>query len=140
MTLIEGSVIAAQLLVYAAFLPAAAFVGNLITRRLVLMADVSLPSGPGKAGRYIGALERLIIMAGIVFGSWEVVAAVIALKTVARYKELDKQLPAEAFLIGSLASVLWATLLAVALILFDSQLGFDFLSAVRDALSPPGAT
>ncbi|MEM9234876.1 MAG: hypothetical protein AAGA69_11660, partial [Pseudomonadota bacterium] len=55
------------------------------------------------AGRVIGILERSLIAAGILTGKWEVMAAVIALKTVARYKELEQQIQAEYFLIGSLA-------------------------------------
>lgn len=77
-----------------------------------------------KAGRVIGGLERLLILMGLLLGKWEVLVAVIALKTTARYKELDKQIRAEYFLIGSLCSILWAVLITVLLLLYDQLAGF----------------
>lgn len=93
-----------------------------------------------KAGRVIGALERLLIVAGLCLGKWEVLVAVITLKTVARFPELEKQIRAEYFLIGSLASVLWALLCAVALLIYDQGPGYgvfpaSLLGAVRPGLS-----
>ncbi|MEP0407639.1 MAG: hypothetical protein ABJD74_10565, partial [Roseibium sp.] len=82
-----------------------------------------------KAGRVIGVLERLLIVTGLVLGKWEVLVAVIALKTVARYQELDAKLNAEYFLIGSLASVLWAVATSVALLLYDQSVGFGLFPA-----------
>lgn len=73
----------------------------------------------------IGSLERIIIFLGLAAGSWEIIASVIALKTVGRFKELDQQLHAEYFLIGSLASMVWATLISLTLIWFDRHLGFN---------------
>ena len=67
-----------------------------------------------RGGRYIGMLERSLIFIGIVSQHWELVAGVVALKSVARYKELDRQINAEYFLIGSLTSILWAILVAFA--------------------------
>jgi hypothetical protein len=61
-----------------------------------------------RAGRVIGVLERLLIFVGLTASSWEILAGVVALKTVARYSKLDEQNKAEYFLIGSLASILWA--------------------------------
>lgn len=78
-----------------------------------------------RAGRYIGALERLLIVIGVLARSWEVIAAVIALKSVTRYKELDKQISAEYFLIGSLSSLVWSLLVALALLWYDSTMGWN---------------
>ena len=88
-------------------------------------ASPSRPATSGRAGRMIGSLERLIIFLGLMAGSWEIIAAVIALKTVGRFKELDQQLHAEYFLIGSLASMVWATAVSLTLIWFDRHLGFN---------------
>jgi hypothetical protein len=41
-----------------------------------------------RAGRMVGSLEGILIMAGLIAQSWEVMVAVIALKTVARYRDL----------------------------------------------------
>lgn len=87
-----------------------------------------------RAGRYIGFLERLLISFGIIVKSWEIIAAVVALKTVARYKELDVQIKAEYFLIGSLASIVWAILVSAGLILYDQSWGFSILRALSTAV------
>lgn len=81
----------------------------------------------------IGSLERLIILIGLVAGSWEIMAAVIALKTVGRFKELDERLHAEYFLIGSLASVVWAAGISLGLMWFDRHLGFDLTSLLQQS-------
>lgn len=75
------------------------------------------------AGWIIGWLERLIIAIGILTHSWEVLAAVIALKTVARFKELDDQRFAEYFLVGSLFSILWAVVITSAWLAYDRNFG-----------------
>lgn len=69
-----------------------------------------------KNGQLIGTLERLTIFIGIVIQEWSLVAVIIALKTIARYRELDDQDKSEYFLIGSLFSMLWA--ITIALIVF----------------------
>lgn len=81
------------------------------------------------AGRYIGILERLLIVIGILANSWDIIAVVIALKTVARYKELDEQITAEYFLIGSLASILLALIIAGAFHLYDQSIGWHIIPA-----------
>ena len=69
-------------------------------------SDTSKKDEIVQAGRVIGILERLIIVIGILLRSWELVAGVIALKSISRYKELDHQITAEYFLIGSMISIL----------------------------------
>lgn len=90
------------------------------------------------AGRYIGALERLVIAIGLVVHSWEAVAAVIALKTIARFKELDKQLPAEYFLVGSLFSLLWAIAVTTAWLAYDRHVGVNIAAAIVPLVGKPG--
>lgn len=77
------------------------------------------------AGRWIGTLERIILATGFVLQRWEILAAVIALKTVSRFKDLDKRDFAEYFLIGSLFSILWAMLVAGAWQAYDHSVGVD---------------
>ncbi len=84
-----------------------------------------------RAGRMIGRLERILIMLGLASNSWEVLIAVIALKTVARYNELDKQIAAEYFLIGSLTSILWAILITAIGLQYDSHCGLHLAQALR---------
>lgn len=102
--------------------------GNIFCRWVLFFAGMrDLPSpdpvSPAAAGRIIGSLERLIVAFGLAAGSWEVIAAVIALKTVARFKELDDKRFAEYFLIGSLCSLLWAATVTGAWIGYDSWAG-----------------
>lgn len=82
-----------------------------------------LPTPTHSAGRWIGAFERLIMAAGIIGHSWEILAAVIALKTVARFKDLDERSFAEYFLVGSLFSIFWTILVTSAWLAYDHQVG-----------------
>lgn len=60
------------------------------------------------AGRIIGILERLMILTLAWQGEWGAVGMVIAAKSVARFKELDDKSFAEAYIVGTLTSVLFA--------------------------------
>ena len=77
-----------------------------------------------RAGSVIGILERALVAAGVILGEATVIAGVIALKGIARYQDLDRAEEAEYFLIGSLASLAYAGLLAVGLIAYDAEIGF----------------
>lgn len=124
-----------QLAGYFAFLPGV-WLGNQFCR-LFLHLSGSTPTAQKplhigiKAGRYIGLLERLLIIIGLVMGSWEVIVAVVAIKTVARYKNLDDQDTAEYFMVGSLASILWAVAIAGLLLVYDSTLGLNWIKVLR---------
>jgi hypothetical protein len=83
-----------------------------------------------RAGRIIGNLERLLMFAGIVFDRWEVLAAVIALKSVTRYRDMDDKNFAEYFLIGSLFSILWTIAVAAVFLWFDAGYGANLQAAV----------
>lgn len=85
------------------------------------LAPNLIPS-QNEAGRVIGVLERLIIGLGILLKSWELVVGVVALKSIARYKELDKQINAEYFLAGSMISILWAFVATFGLIILGNYL------------------
>ena len=66
----------------------------------------SVPSGaPARIGATIGAFERLLIVGFILVGSAVAVGFVIAVKTIARFKQLDDRGFAEYYLLGTLASV-----------------------------------
>ncbi len=106
------------------------WVGNVLCRAIFNLtglkdatADEEQPSHV--AGRVIGTLERMILTIGILMNSWEILAAVIALKTVARFQKLDKREFAEYFLVGSLFSVFWSIIISGAWLAYDNQLGID---------------
>jgi len=62
-----------------------------------------------RGGAWIGSLERLGIFASLAAGWPGGVALVLAVKGVGRYQELDQTGAAERFIIGTFASVLWAS-------------------------------
>lgn len=71
---------------------------------------------PGKRGKrevlrggwVIGYLERLAVVVAVALGRFEIVAAVIAVKGLGRFTELDTPEARERFLVGTLTSLSWA--------------------------------
>ncbi|MCM2352592.1 MAG: hypothetical protein NDI63_03170 [Pseudobdellovibrio sp.] len=73
-----------------------------------------------KLGRHIGSLERVLMAVGFYSHKWEIITAVVALKTLARFKQLDDKDFAEYFLIGSMASIIYCFIFTE----FYRQIGF----------------
>ncbi len=77
------------------------------------------PDGSGeerevlRGGTTIGYLERVALIGGVAVGHPEVAAAVIAIKGLGRFSELDSAAARERFIIGTLASLIWAGACAV---------------------------
>lgn len=96
-------------------------VGGVITgwalNRLRLINATTEKSGPHSAGKIIGGAERFLIYLIIVFGQPQLLAALVAIKTLVRYPEVraareasgDENGPqrhfAEYYLVGTLVSV-----------------------------------
>lgn len=76
-----------------------------------------------RGGAAIGYLERAAIVAGIVVGHPEVIAAVIAVKGLGRFSELDSAEARERFIIGTLTSFSWAAACAAVIVLPGGALG-----------------
>ncbi len=137
--------IALHIAIYAAFLLALTWGGNHAVRLILKAsgkpkrpppADPETPptiATPPPGGRFIGILERLLICIGIAAASLQVMVAVIALKSVARYKDLNDRAFAEYFLIGSMASILWAVLLTFAMVIYDRNWGLNLLATYLPA-------
>ena len=111
-------------------LVALAWLGNELCRGIFNLTGLKdsiahLPTPVHSAGRWIGAFERLILAVGIIAHSWEILAAVIALKTVARFKDMDERAFAEYFLVGSLFSIFWTMLVTSAWLAYDHRVGGD---------------
>jgi hypothetical protein len=126
--------ISIQVLGYLLYLPLIWYGGNQFCRLIFYAASVETggrnreqEAATLKAGRYIGLFERLLVSLGVLLQQWEILIAVVALKAVARYQEIDKQIKAEYFLVGSLASILWATAATAALLVYDRAFGFSLL-------------
>lgn len=76
-----------------------------------------------RGGAAIGYLERLAIVAAIVVGHPEAIGAVIAVKGLGRFSELDSPEARERFIIGTLTSMIWAAACAAIIILPGGALG-----------------
>jgi hypothetical protein len=111
--------------------------GNPITVYVLGLAKTSVPSDDGehggivvsaesgrgakrevlRGGWVIGYLERFAIIAAVVLGRFEIVAAVIAIKGLGRFTELDHSVARERFIIGTLTSMIWAGTCALLIVL-----------------------
>jgi hypothetical protein len=65
-----------------------------------------------RGGTTIGYLERLAVAVAIVAGFPEALAVVVAIKGIGRFSELAAAEARERFIIGTLASLLWACVIA----------------------------
>lgn len=133
-------IVALQAAVYLVLAVLLTFGGNAVCRLVLRLSATRTPPETGekitlRAGRVIGVLERLLIFFGLIANSWEILAAVVALKTVARYRELDEQNRAEYFLIGSLASIVWAVAMTAVIAIYDRYWGIELLRAFADVLA-----
>jgi hypothetical protein len=90
--------------------------GGPVVVAVLHLADQTQPPGtPSPAdprllggGAWIGGLERVAVTAALLAGWPEATAVVLAVKGLGRYPELRAPAAAERFIIGTLASVLWA--------------------------------
>lgn len=73
-----------------------------------------------RGGTTIGFLERVAIVGAIAVGRVEVIAAVIAIKGLGRFSELDSAAARERFIIGTLVSMIWASVCAALILLTPS--------------------
>lgn len=107
-----------------AFLVLLLTIGNLIISKLLSSRQhnrcVDMPS-TFHNGKFIGNLERFLVFVSIIVNQWSLLAIIVALKTIARYTELDDQEKAEYFLIGSMLSLIWAILLGFVFIYFIKE-------------------
>ena len=72
-----------------------------------------------RGGAWIGVLERAAIAAALLVRWPEGLAVVLAVKGLGRYAELKAAAAAERFIIGTLASGLWATACVGVVLLFE---------------------
>jgi hypothetical protein len=84
---------------------------NLAVRNLLRLARVGPVTDVNRAGRWIGALERLLIYVLVIMGAAAAAGLVIAAKSILRFPEISAKPAAidpEYVLVGSLASWLIA--------------------------------
>lgn len=98
--------------------PAAAGRGNTVNGDITVDAGAAAAPGAGggapatrilRGGAIIGVLERLAVCLAILAGQPVAIAYVVAIKGLGRFAELkETPVAAERFIIGTLASMLWA--------------------------------
>ncbi len=105
----------AQGATFAAFVAAITGGGPVATAILTAAdpAAVGIAGGPQdpeilRGGAWIGAMERAAIAGSLLVGWPEGLAVVLAVKGLGRYAELRAPAAAERFIVGTLASGLWA--------------------------------
>jgi hypothetical protein len=106
--LLQGVTVAAVL--------AAVLGGGPVATAVLRAADpaaVGVAGGPQdpsilRGGAWIGVLERAAVAATLLAGSAEALAVVLAVKGLGRFAELRAPAAAERFIVGTLASGLWA--------------------------------
>jgi len=70
-----------------------------------------------RGGTTIGYLERAVVVVAVLIGRWELVVALIAIKGLGRFRDLDAGAATERFIIGTLVSLLWAGVCATLIVL-----------------------
>jgi hypothetical protein len=78
------------------------------TLRPSVPAEAAPPREVLRGGGVIGYLERFAIIGSVALGHIEVLAAVIAIKGLGRFNDLDSSAARERFIIGTLVSMIWA--------------------------------
>lgn len=137
-------IVVLHILAYLAFVVLLTLGGNIVCKWVLWLSHTKAPPETGeaislRAGRVIGVLERLLIFVGLAASSWEILAGVVALKSVARYSKLDEQNKAEYFLIGSLTSILWAVVVTGGIAYYDRSWGLGLLGAFVGLLGVPSS-
>ncbi len=61
-----------------------------------------------KSGRWIGILERTLIVILLILNKTDAIVVIVALKGLARYKQMDNKIFAEYYIMGTLISVIYS--------------------------------
>ena len=88
-------------------------VSALVEFELARLGIALSDQGPA-AGRTIGVLERVFAITLILLDRWEALGFLVAAKSLARFKDLDDRTRAEYYLVGTLVSLLAATVSVLA--------------------------
>lgn len=80
-----------------------------VCRGFLLQLQATERPGIAQAGRYVGILERSLILASVMVGRFEIIGFLLAAKSIVRHPEMKGDTAfAEYFLVGTLTSMSWA--------------------------------
>lgn len=103
-----------QFLIYFAAYTLALGAGHLFVKAMLKrFRPVDAQGVPG-AGAIIGWLERALVLTLVLMGQYTAIGLALTAKSIARYKELEDRRFAEYYLIGTLASILFAIVVGIA--------------------------
>ncbi len=107
-------VVVARVLIYLLSYLLAVALGHGVVREVVLRRH-RLPEAGGlrRGGAVIGVLERALTLTFVLLGQYTAVALIVNAKSIARFPELKDRQFAEYYLVGTLSSMLFATLVGV---------------------------
>jgi hypothetical protein len=83
----------------------------------ILVMSAAPPREILRGGAVIGYLERVSLIGSVLVGQPAAVAVIVAIKGLGRFSELENAAARERFIIGTLASLLWAGACAAAIAL-----------------------
>ena len=109
-----ASVPPAVLTTAAVYVAAYAFNWNGVSALVgMTLRRLDIDAGGPPVGRTIGRLERMFVLTLILMNRWEAIGFLLAAKSLARFKALDRRELAEYYLVGTLSSLLGATATAL---------------------------
>jgi len=93
--------------------------GHLFTKWVLKFVEpMEESAGIARAGMIIGFLERALIITFMLMDSYELIGFAVMAKSIARFEELKKREFGEYFLVGTLASTLFAVLVGLLLVYY----------------------
>ncbi|PKR78768.1 hypothetical protein CEY16_03150 [Halalkalibacillus sediminis] len=84
------------------------------SQRIKTKSTTSYPDNTDQTGRYIGMLERLLIMILVFSNSFMGITIVLAIKSITRFKQFEDKRFSEYYLIGTLLSIIIAVTIGYA--------------------------
>ncbi|MBU0520147.1 hypothetical protein KJ564_14565 [bacterium] len=85
-------------------------IGHYFVRLMLSPYRSDADSGLAGAGTQIGILERIMALTFVLLGEYNAIVLIFTAKSIARFEELKDRQFAEYYLIGTLASILFALL------------------------------
>jgi hypothetical protein len=99
---------AMQVLIYITAYLLALGVGHFFVKAMLKKFRPGDAQGVPGAGAVIGTLERALVLTLVLTSQYTAIGLALTAKSIARYKELEDRRFAEYYLIGTLASILFA--------------------------------
>jgi len=108
-----GELIATTTLIYFSSYILAVVGGHFFVRILLKKYHLPAEGGLEGAGAMIGILERVFTLTLVLVGQYMALGLILTAKSIARFEELKDRKFAEYYLIGTLSSMLFATLIGI---------------------------